>query len=81
MKLNLTVFIQEITDLKKRMVSLGEYESIGTHWAALNVYNNHLNYFDSFRVEHNPKEIKKFLGNKNTINICRIQAYNSLCLC
>ena len=36
-------------------------------------------YFDSFGVEHIPKEIKKFTGNKNIItNIYRIQAYNSI---
>ena len=36
-------------------------------------------YFDSFGVEHIPKEIKKFIGNKNIItNIYRIQAYNSI---
>ena len=36
-------------------------------------------YFDSFGVEHIPKEIKKFEGNKNiTTNIYRIQAYDSI---
>ena len=36
-------------------------------------------YFDSFGVEHIPKEIKKFLGNKSiTANIFRIQAYDSI---
>ena len=36
-------------------------------------------YFDSFGVEHIPKEIKKFIGNKNIItNICRMQAYDSI---
>ena len=36
-------------------------------------------YFDSFRVEHIPKEIKKFIGNKNiTTNIFRVQAYDSI---
>ena len=42
-------------------------------------------YFDSFEVEHIPKEIKKFTRNKNTItNIYRIQAYDSImcgCFC
>ena len=33
-------------------------------------------YFDSFGVEHVPKEVKKFVGNRNIINIYRIQAYN-----
>ena len=27
--------------------------------------NNNVTYFDSFGVEHTPKEIKKFIGNKN----------------
>ena len=36
-------------------------------------------YFGSFGVEHIPKEIKTFIGNKNIItNICRIQAYDSM---
>ena len=36
-------------------------------------------YFDSFGVEHIPKEIRKFIGNKNIItNIYRIQAYDSI---
>ena len=40
---------------------------------------NNIIYFDSFGVEYNPKEIKKFIGNKNIItNICRIQAYDSV---
>ena len=43
------------------------------------VKNNDITYFDSFRVEHIPKEIKKFIGNKNVIaNIFRIQAYDSI---
>ena len=34
-------------------------------------------YFDSFGVKHIPKEIKKFIGNKNIItNIYRIQAFD-----
>ena len=36
-------------------------------------------YFDSFGVEHIPKEIKKFIWNKNIItNIYRVQAYDSI---
>ena len=38
-----------------------------------------LTYFDSSGVEHIPKEIRKFIGNKNiTTNIYRIQAYDSI---
>ena len=36
-------------------------------------------YFDSFRVEHIPKEVKKFIGNENvTTKIYSIQAYDSI---
>ena len=52
------------------------YSDIGTHWIALYVLNNHVTYFDGFGVEHIPKEIKTFVGNKNIkANIFRIQAY------
>ena len=41
--------------------------------------NNSTLYFGNFGVKHIPKEIKKFIGNKNIItNIYRIQAYNSI---
>ena len=41
--------------------------------------NNSVTYFDSFWVEHIPKEIKEFVKNKNIItNISRIQAYDSI---
>ena len=41
--------------------------------------SNNVTYFDSFGVEHIPKEIKKFVKNKNLkINIFRIQAYDSI---
>ena len=44
---------------------------------ALYVLNNNVTYFDSFGVEHIPKEIKTFIGNNNIkTNISRIQAYN-----
>ena len=41
--------------------------------------NNDVTYFDSFGVEHIPKEIKEFVKNKNIkINIFRVQAYGSV---
>ena len=41
--------------------------------------NNDVIYFDSFGVEYIPKEIKKFIKNKNIkTNIFRIQAYDSI---
>ena len=40
---------------------------------------NSVTYFDSFGVEHIPKEIKTFIKNKNVkTNIFRIQAYDSI---
>ena len=39
--------------------------------------NNNITLFDSSGVEHIPKEIKKFIGNKNIQpNIFRIQVHN-----
>ena len=40
------------------VINLDEYSDIGTHWVALYIKNNNVTYFDSFRVEHIPKEIK-----------------------
>ena len=46
---------------------------------ALYVNNKTVIYFDFFGVEHIPKEIMKFIGNKKIItNIYRIQAYDSI---
>ena len=61
------------------VINLDEYSDIGTHWIALHVKNNDITYFDSFGVEHIPKEIKEFIKNKNIkTNIFRIQAYDSI---
>ena len=61
------------------VINLNEYRDIGTHWIALYVNNKTIIYFDSFGVEHIPKEIMKFIDNKNIItNIFRIQAYDSI---
>ena len=56
-----------------------EYHDIGTHWIALYGNNKIVIYFDSFGVEHIPKEIMKFIVSKKIItNIYRIQAYDSI---
>ena len=39
------------------IIDLDEHESIGTHWIALYVNAENVTYFDSFEVEHIPKEI------------------------
>ena len=60
-------------------MNLDEYSDIETHWVALYAHNNDVTYFDSFGVEHIPKEIKAFIKNKNiTTNIFRLQAYDSI---
>ena len=69
------------------VTDLDEYSDIGTHWVALWVNINNVTYFDSFGVEHIPKEIIKFINhpssstsqNKNIkTNIFRMQAYDSI---
>ena len=69
------------------VINLGEYENTGTLWVSLFVKPKYTVYFDSFCVEHIPKEINKFISSKelghavrNEIksNIFRIQAYDSI---
>ena len=68
------------------VTNLKDYTDIGSHWVALYLQNNGVTYFDSFGVEHIPKEIKTFVGDKNvktySKSIFRIQAYDSImCVC
>ena len=61
------------------IINLDEYSHTGTHWVALHVNNNYATYFDSFGVEHIPKEIKELVKNKNIKTyIFRIQANDSV---
>ena len=62
------------------IINLDECFDIGTHWVALYVHNNSVSYFDSFGVEHIPKEKKEFIDSSLSIttNIFRIQAYDSI---
>ena len=71
------------------VINPDEYRDIGPHWVAVHVNNRTATYFDSFGVEHIPKEIMEFIDNeqsssaqarnKNIItNIYRIQAYDSI---
>ena len=66
-----------------RHMYLDKFKLIGTHWIALCVNGNNRKasydaiYFDSFGVEHIPKEIKKTIGSKIiTTNVYRTQAYD-----
>ena len=61
------------------VINLVEYENTGTHWVSLFVKANKVIYFDSFGIEHIPKEINKFINNNNIeSDIFRIQAYDSI---
>ena len=59
---------------------------MGTHWVSLFVKANKVIYFDSFGIEHIPKEINKFIKKRSSLkgaarikrNIFRIQAYDSI---
>ena len=61
------------------VINLDEYSDIGPHLIALYVNNKTVTYFDSFGIEHLPKEVKNFIGNRNIMtNIYRIQNYDSI---
>ena len=61
------------------VINLDEYENTGTHWIALFVKTNEVIYFDSFGIEHIPKEIEHAIGNKEIkASIFRLQAYDSI---
>ena len=60
-------------------INLDEYKDVGTHWIASFCNRSKIVYFDRFRVEHVPEEIKECIGNKNIkANIFRVQANNSV---
>ena len=59
--------------------NIEELKSIETHFVAIYVHSAVATYFDSFGVEHIPKEIKKFV--RNTVIkaiVYRMQAYDSI---
>ena len=70
------------------VINLDESENTGTHWIALFVKPKYTVYFDSFGIEHIPKEINKFIRSKELgsavgnsdikSNIFSIQAYDSI---
>ena len=60
------------------VINLDEYENTGTHWVSLFVKPKYTVYFDSFGIEHIPKEINKFINNDIKSNIFRIQACDSI---
>ena len=63
------------------MINLDQYPDVGTCQIVLFCNRSEIVYFDSFRVEHIPEEIKKFIRNKNIIaNMFQVQAnYSVMC--
>ena len=39
------------------VINLDDYESVGTHWTALQLNGDNLTYFDIFGVKYIPKDI------------------------
>ena len=67
--------------IKKRayVINLDEYENSGSRWIALFFKTNEVIYFDSFGIEHIPKEIEHVIVNKEIkASIFRLQAYDSI---
>ena len=51
------------------VINIDEYKSTGIYWIVLYVDGDDVKYFESLGVEHIPKEIKKFIGNKDITTI------------
>ena len=47
------------------VTNLDEYADVTRNWIVLYVKNIETIYFDSFGLEHVPREIEKFIGHKN----------------
>ena len=61
------------------VINLDDYKSTGTHWIKLHMNRDNETYFDSFRVEYLPREVKTFIGNKNIAkNVYRIKTNDSI---
>ena len=63
------------------VINLGGHSDIGTHRIALYVNAKTITYFDSFEVEHIPKEIKIFIKRSTdkfaiVTNTFKVQAYD-----
>ena len=89
-KMNLDLMVYNLPNKIKKgayVINLEEYENTGTHWVSLFVKPKYTVYFDSFGVEHIPKEINKFIRfkelghavhNEIKSNKFRIQAHDSI---
>ena len=66
-------------------INLDEYSDLGTHWIVLQALNSNVTYFDNFKVQRIPQEIKIFIDKSILVtSIFIIQAYDSVmrgCFC
>ena len=62
------------------VINLDEYENTGTHWISLFVKANKVIYFDSFGIEHIPREINKFINNNIESNNLEYRRTIQLCV-
>ena len=61
------------------VINLDEYADVGPHWNVLFCRKTETVYFNSFRVEHVPEEIKEFIESKSSkANIFKVQESNSI---
>ena len=73
------VYLRNNLTQTKDGVCIKNLRLIETHWIALYVNDKNETSFDSFGVEHITKEMRKFIGNRDTtMNICRIQPHDSI---
>ena len=73
------VYLRNSLSKTKDGVCIKNLRLIETHWIALYVNDKNETSFDSFGVEHIPKEMRKFIGNRDTtMNIYRIQPHDSM---
>ena len=74
------IYLEKIKD-ETYVINLDEYADTVTHWIALFCTEIEVIYFDSFRVEHVPRDTERFIEHKNVkANVFRIQAnYSIIC--
>ena len=61
------------------VINLDEYADVGPHWNVLFCRKTETVFFNSFRVEHVPEEIKEFIESKSSkANIFKVQESNSI---
>ena len=80
MKLKLTAFIQELITVKDaaHVIDLDECNAIGNHWLVVFVKSNKVTIFDSFGVEHIPRQLYELMS--YAIHACDLIKYECFVL-